>query len=230
MSWEPLTTTVPFAEREYKDMTFSTGGTFGEMLYITDNVSESIMSVDPNGIHATLASGFSEIESITISEDGNHMFVSDANGIYRIRDDATAIGPTVIMQEPKVESDGVHTNSSGVSNLRLLWNERILFDNTDVSITNANDVAVPLGVSGSNSQFMIIVFGETLLNNKYTITIHDSVISSLTGTPIDGDNDGTAGGDAVIVMEHRERHDSDNDNDIDLVDLSALAIKWLWVD
>lgn len=29
--------------------------------------------------------------------------------------------------------------------------------------------------SGSNSQFMIIAFGETLLNDRYTITIHDSV-------------------------------------------------------
>ena len=75
---------------------------------------------------------------------------------------------------------------------------------------------------------MIITFAETLLNDRYTITIRDTVTSVATGNPIDGDKDGAAGGDAVIVMEHRERHDSDNDNDIDLTDLSSLAQKWLW--
>jgi len=134
------------------------------------------------------------------------------------------------MREPWVENGDVHTGESGIDSLRLLWSERVIFDNSDVSVTDANDISVPFSVSGSNSKFMIIVFGKTLLNDKYTITIHDSVVSVATGASIDGDNDGLAGGDAVIVMEHRERHDSDNDNDIDMFDFADLADKWLWQD
>ena len=122
--------------------------------------------------------------------------------------------------------------ASGASSIRLLWNEPVIFDNDDVHILNELGQPVSLSVSGSNSQFMIIAFGETLLNDKYTITIDgttaSAVISAETGNPIDGDEDGYAGGDAVIVMEHRERHDSDNDNDIDLNDFVGLARKWLW--
>ena len=65
---------------------------------------------------------------------------------------------------------------------------------------------------------MIIVFGETLNNDRYTITISDTVLSAETGAAIDCDNSGLAGGDAVIVLEHREREDSTNDNSIDLFD------------
>jgi hypothetical protein len=76
---------------------------------------------------------------------------------------------------------------------------------------------------------MIIAFGDILLNDKYTITIKDTVTSVATNNSIDGDKDGYAGGDAVIILEHRERMDSDNDNNIDLYDLAELAEKWLWV-
>lgn len=230
LSWSELTTKVRTSVRQYRDMSFSSAGSFGQMLYVTDRISESIMTVDPNGIHTIFASGFSGIESVTVSEDGEHMFVSDENGVYRIRAGTTVVGPDIVMQEPKVEAEGVHTNVEGIDSLRLLFSERVLFDNSDVSLTDANDISVPFSVSGSNSQFMIIVFGETLLNDKYTITIHDSVVSVATGASIDGNNDGLAGGDAVIVMEHRERHDSDNDNDIDLIDLADFAKKWLWMD
>ena len=77
---------------------------------------------------------------------------------------------------------------------------------------------------------MIIAFGRTLLDDKYTITIEDTVISVESGNAIEGDEDGFAGGDAVILMEHRERHDSDNDNDIDFSGLADFAEKWLWME
>lgn len=75
---------------------------------------------------------------------------------------------------------------------------------------------------------MIITFNITLFADKYTITIHDSVVSTATDNAINGDNNGVVGGDYIFTMEHRERHDSDNDNDIDLIDLAAFSKKWLW--
>ena len=141
---------------------------------------------------------------------------------------ATALAPHIIMREPWVENDDVHTGASGVDSLRIFWSEAVLFNNNDVNIVdeNANDVSFIL--SGSNSQQMIITFGETLLDDKYTITIHDMVRSAVTGSAIDGDNDGQSGGDAILVMEHRQREDFDNDNDVDMFDFAQFAEKWLW--
>jgi hypothetical protein len=109
-----------------------------------------------------------------------------------------------------------------VDSLRLLWSERVLFGNSDVTITNEDAALVPFSVSGSNSQFMIIAFGKVLLNNEYTITISDSVVSAETGAAIDGDNDGLAGGDAVLTMEHRDPFDHDRDGDVDLLDFGEF--------
>lgn len=226
LSWEEMSDVVTTTYPYYRDSSFSSGGAFGQMLYVTNQTTEEIQSVDPNGVHEVFASGFSMIESITISDDGEFMYVSDENGIYRIR--ATTVGPTLVMQEPKVASDGVFTDPAGASSLRLLWNEPVVFTNSDVSIIDEDSNPISLSVLGSNSQFMIIAFGQSMLNDKYTITIKDTVVSAETGNLIDGDEDGFAGGDAVIVMEHRERHDSDNDNDIDLLDFGRLAEKWLW--
>jgi len=222
LSWVPLTTPVTTQTRCYQDLAISPGGSFDQLIYVTDSVTDTVMSVDPNGVHNSFASGFADVLSVTISEDGEHMFVSDTNGIYRIRAETTQVGPTLVMREPWVETDDVHTGPSGVDSLRLLWSEVVLFDSTDVTVTNQEAEPVPLSVSGSNSQFMIIAFGDVLLNDRYTITINDSVVSAATGAAIDGDDDGLAGGDAVLVMEHRSPFDSDRDADVDLTDFGAF--------
>lgn len=229
LSWRELTAKVRTSVRQYGDMCFNSAGSFGPMLYVTERISDTVMTVDPNGIHETFASGFNAIESITIDETGEFMYVSDHDGIWQIRIETLEPGPQLIMQEPKVPHDDVFTGESGISSVRFLWNEEIQFMNDDVKILNESGNSVLSSVSGSGSQFMIVAFGNTLLNNKYTITIKDTVTSVETSNLIDGDKDGYAGGDAVIVLEHRQRHDSDNDNDIDLLDLAELAEKWLWV-
>jgi hypothetical protein len=229
LGWIQLTTAKTLSQCFYKDMCFSRGGSFGEELYVTDRVTNTVMTVDPNGIHEVFASGFNAVESITIDETGEFMYVSDYDGIWQIRIGTIKPGPQIIMQEPKVPYDDVFTGESGVSSVRFLWNEEIQFTNSDVEILNENGESVILSVSGSGSKFMIIAFGDILLNDKYTITIKDTVTSVATNNSIDGDKDGYAGGDAVIILEHRERMDSDNDNNIDLYDLAELAEKWLWV-
>jgi peptidoglycan hydrolase-like protein with peptidoglycan-binding domain len=85
LSWSELTTLVSRWGRLYGDLAFSPGGGFGQKLYVTDRVSQSVMTVDPNGVHREFAMGFCGIDSVTISQDGDQMFVSDADGVYRIR-------------------------------------------------------------------------------------------------------------------------------------------------
>jgi hypothetical protein len=229
LSWTEITTPVVTAERLYTDMSFSPGGSFGQTLYVAECRSSVVMTVDTNGDHSVFASGFDfriddqlTFGSITVSDDGECLFVSDANGVHRIRAITTTIGPALVMREPWPEGDDVHTGDSGVDSLRLLWNEPILFDEYDITVTNEDEGPVSFSVSGSNSQFMIIVFGEMLLQDTYTITVSDSVVSAETGVAIDGDNDGLAGGDAILVMTHRHPLDYDRDRDIDLSDLAEL--------
>jgi len=209
-------------------MAFSSGGSLGSVLYATDDVEDKIISISTDGTRTDFATGFNSITSISVDSDGEYMYVSDQNSVYRISSSNLLIGPIIVMQEPKVEKDGVHTNPLGVDDLTFLWSEPIVFNASDVNIINDTGSGVPFTVSNSPSEFMVISFGETLLHDKYTITIDDVVISAETGNPIDGDKNGQAGGDAVIILEHRQRHDSDNDNDIDLYDLAELAEKWLW--
>ena len=208
LSWAALYGPVSYTTRSYGDMTISAMGAFGPAggmgpLYVTETLRQEVMHVDSFGNHVTFATGFMGIFSISASEDGNSLFVSDGNGVFRIRPDTPEPGPTLVMREPKVEPDDVHSGPSGVSTERLLFSESIVFMDDDLSVLNAWGQAVPFSASGSGSQFLAISFGEPLKNDTYTITVSDDVVGLSSGLQIDGNDDGVAGGDLVIVMKHR---------------------------
>ncbi len=226
LTWSALTTPVTTQERCYADLTISPGGVFGQSIYVTDRVSATVMTVDADGIHDVFASGFVGVKAVTVDDDGSSLFVSDADGVYRIRSAEQVPGPTVIMREPRVAADDVHTGPGGVASARILFSEPVVFDEEDVAIADSDELPVPFAVVGSNSRFMVITFGTRLLNDVYTITIADTVVSVANATPIDGDNDGESGGDAVIVMEHRCRTDSDDSGEIDFADLLEFLSNW----
>jgi len=169
--------------------------------------------IDPNTVEFDLAAGspgdYARI--ITVSDSANP-------------------GPQFIMRSPRVASGGVHTNETGIGSVRLLFDEPLVFDSDDVTVEDENSQSVTAYSTGSGSEFMVITFDEPLFANTYTITVHDTALGAISSNAIDGDNNGTAGGDYVFTMEHRQRHDSDNDDDIDLFDLSELASLWLWSD
>lgn len=146
-----------------------------------------------------------------------------AADFYRLE---LTLGPSIIMRDPSVSLDDVHTGPSGVTNERFLFSEPVLFTDADVTITDSLDSPVPFSVSGSNTQYMLISFGSPLINDDYTITIADTVLGVDSGEPIDGDNNGVAGGNAVIVMKHRRRIDSNNDFNVNVTDLLDLLASW----
>jgi hypothetical protein len=229
LQWRTLSEPIDTSIRYYGDISFSTGGAFGKMLYVTDCITNTVMTVDPNGTHEVFAENFIDVNSIAIDAGGNFMYVSDQNGIWKITPDAPELrGPQIVMQEPKVPADDVFTGESGVATVRLLWDEAVEFSDADIEILNQNSELVPFNALGSGSEFMIVTFGEKLLNDIYTITIRDTVVSAAAGDAIDGDADGLAGGAAVIIMEHRQRPDLENDNDIDMNDFARFADRWLW--
>jgi len=226
LTWVNLSTPVTTQERFYGDMAISPGGAFGQVLYVTDKVTDTVMTVDPGGVHTVFASGFTGISSITLDATGDNMFISDGNAVYQIRAAGAVPGPQLVMREPKVEPGDVHTGSNGVDAIRLLFSTPISFTVADVSVVNSNGINVPITVAGSGSQFMLISFGQLLFDDVYTITVADTAGSTATGVAIDGDNDGLAGGNLVLLLEHRRRTDVTNDGAVNAADLATLLTNW----
>lgn len=224
----PVTDFVPLSERDYEDMEICRGGNFKPTPYLTDKVSQTIMWINDDFEHEHYAGGFTGIYSITFDTPGDYMYVSDSNGVYRIREASAPPGPRIIMQSPR--TDVVHCDPAGIDALRLLFNEDVLFADMDVRVLDGSGVDVPFSVSGSNSSFMVISFGETLLDDTYTIEVHDTVMSVSTGRAFDGDDDGAAGGDASLTLRHMSVQscpgDTDGDQDVDFADLEELLDHW----
>jgi hypothetical protein len=201
LDWAALSDPVTTQTREYGDLTIAPGGALGSMIYVTDKVSESVMTVGADGTHMPWATGFLGIESLSAAPDGDVLYVSDFNGVYRIRPVADEPGPTIVMREPFVPNNGTLTNPEGVSSARIIWTNQVSFTGDDVSVVDSGGTAIPFSVSGSGSELMLISLGKTLLNDTFTVTINDTA-QSLGGAAIDGDEDGIAGGAAVFTLTH----------------------------
>lgn len=196
----------------------SGGGVFGGMIYVTERLTDEIQTVDPNGLHSTWASGFVGIDSLSISPDGDSMYVSDLNGVWLIRPAGSEPGPVALATDPSTHNGGSLTGPA-VTSMRVIFNEPVAFDDADVTITNAAGQPVGFDASGSGSQFMIIGLAEPLVGDTYTVTVADTVTAVANGQPLDGDNDGIAGGDYVFELRHVDRDaDLDADGDVDVDD------------
>ena len=135
LTWHELSTPVTTDVRFYGDLAISTGGALAQQMYVTDKVSDTIMTVSTVGTHAGWASGFTAIASLSAAADGNAMYVSDYNGVYKIRLIADEPGPTIIMREPFVPNDGIFTNDEGIASTRMVWTDQISFTASDISVT-----------------------------------------------------------------------------------------------
>ena len=62
-------------QRYYGDLAIADQGLFGGVLYITETVHNEIQQIDPNGTHSTWATGFVDIDALSISPDGNFIVV-----------------------------------------------------------------------------------------------------------------------------------------------------------
>lgn len=189
-----------------------------------------ILTIDTTGIvegtyDLKLATTDIGLGSAFIASGGSEITANVSNGTIVV---PTPPLVTLVMQEPKVDPNEVFTRAGGLDQVRFLWSEPIIFGSSDLTITDEIGGSVPFVVDAGSTQFMTITFGTTLLYDRYEITIHDSVTSLATGAAIDGDNDGVAGGDVAIIMEHRKRGDFDNNDNIGLPDLARFAMMWLW--
>lgn len=201
LTWSALSPTFLFSEVRYTDLAVSPGGTLGGNIYITNGTHDTVMRVPPSGAHEPWAADFVNVWSLSVGDGGDTLYVSDTNGVYRIRPLGSVPGPTLIAREPSLPPGIPFTNVGGIASTRLIWSAPVLFSPSDIAITDAGGAPVPFAASGSGSAFTLLSFGAPLADDAYMITVQDSA-HALNGTPIDGDNDGIAGGDAVLNLVH----------------------------
>ncbi len=213
LQWQMLGAQQSTATMYYRDLAISPGGALGQFIYLLDARLDRVIRMDGAGAFTQFASGFTVAStyddtadgaaSLSVNNDGSALYVADTNGVYRIRETAAIPGPTIVMREPKLPGTAPFTNPLGVVATRIAWSAPVNFVAADITITRLSDATpVPFAVGGSGSAFMIIAFGQILLDDAYTITINDTVVASIGGAAIDGDSNGLAGGDAVFTLTH----------------------------
>ena len=70
--------------RRYGDLAIARSGAFGGLIYVSETLTDTIQQVAPNGTHVEWASGFSGIDAIAISDDGQFLYAIDDGGIWLI--------------------------------------------------------------------------------------------------------------------------------------------------
>lgn len=220
-----LTQPVGLGQRFYGDLDIAAAGSFGGVIYVTEQVTNEIQQVAPNGTHTTWATGFVGIDSLSISPDGESMYVADLNGVWLIRPAGNEPGPAIVATDPSVPSGSTITGDP-VDALRVVFTEPVSFTDTDVTIANSAGQPVAFDASGSGSQFMIIGLAAPLSGDDYTVNLAETITSVSTGQPLDGDNDGIAGGDATLTFTHRCLADDNQDGNVTPADFNAWIINF----
>ncbi len=84
LRWTEVVRPEPLKSVSYGELAFGTGGTFDLALYAVERVKGRVVQISPSGGSSDFVTGFRSPSSITISADGEAMYVSDAEAIYRI--------------------------------------------------------------------------------------------------------------------------------------------------
>jgi len=220
-TFRAITEVVGTSVRQYSDMAIEDEGTFGGVIYVGEQLTSTIQTVDPTGLHQVWATGFQGSPRLAIAPDGQSMYVADESGVWLIRPSGAEPGPVVLATDPSTPA-GSTLSGAPVTSLRIIFNEPVDFTDADVTITDKDGDPVAFDASGSGSQFMLIGLGAPLDGDTYTVTIADTVRSVATGEQFDGDRDGVAGGDAELVFAHACRADFDGDGSLTLFDFLAF--------
>jgi hypothetical protein len=142
-------------------------------------------------------------------------------------------GPTILTTQPL----GEVRNAGGFDTVTVYWSVPVALSENDVTVVtdDAAELPVSIDIAGSGTQATTIIFrgppgglgggaNDPLVNGAYRITIGGLARALADNVPIDGDQDGIAGGDAVFVVTHRCLADlADPAGLLDLNDITAFV-------
>jgi uncharacterized membrane protein len=140
---------------------------------------------------------------------------------------ATAEPPARV--ESLVVNDGSDQRSM-VSSLTVTFDHLVTMDSGAFELRSQDGSLVGLNVASSvnGSQTVVVltftgsdIIGGSLADGGYTLTIRSTLVHDGIGRELDGDSDGSAGGDHVDAF-FRLFGDSDGDRDVDQADLDMM--------
>ncbi len=194
----PLTTPAAIGTRVYGDMAFSSGGALGDLLYVTDSLNKKVLEVSRTGAYKTFATGFNNVQSISIYN--GDMYISDADGIYRVRE--TPPPPPI-----EIELNGVAVSAgAGADNAT---GSRMNVGQTATGSMSSGSVILHAGlIPRIKGAVLAPMFGDFSGNRTVDLGDYPEMQSCMGGPNADA-------GDACALG------DSDNDSDVDLKDMAA---------
>jgi len=191
---------VSIATREFGDMAFSPGGAFGDRLYVTDRVAKKVLAVSVRGQFADFASGFNNVQSISVDGDGEQMFVSDNDGVYRIREHV--IPPTTVAMGARVVTAGVGDDSATDSRM-------VVGQSATGSASNASMILHAGWIPSLYGAALAPMFADFDGNRIVNLNDYPDMSACLAGPEVNAGDTCTRG-------------DSNRDGDVDLEDTSAF--------
>jgi VCBS repeat-containing protein len=163
-------------------------------------------------------------------------FTGTASFTYRVNDGVNNSTPTAVNilvgRQVSVQIDDGTGQRSMVRSLNVVFNGVATFAASPqlaFQLTDATNTAVPFFLNVSTSSGTTVatitfggagIIGGSLPDGNYTLTVLSNQIT-IAGQALDGDNNGTPGGDSVIAF-HRLFGDVNGDKAVDGFDLTAF--------
>lgn len=111
-------------------------------------------------------------------------------------------GPRVLLAAPSTPNEIVYDDES-IAQLQFAFDEPVTAEPADVVITNQDGFIVPFSLEGSTTSLLKLNLGIALRDDTYTVVLADTIVGTVSGNALDGNNDGIAGGSYSHSVSHK---------------------------
>jgi hypothetical protein len=139
-------------------------------------------------------------------------------------------GPGVLHRPPRAESVVINDGSSQrskINSITVTFNTLVTIDPGALELVRHGSntlVGLAVAISEQNGRTVAVltfsghgIIGGSLFDGRYTLTIRSDKIRNASGQSLDGDGDGTSGGNRLDEF-FRRYGDGDGDGDVDAID------------
>ncbi len=142
--------------------------------------------------------------------------------------------PALRITAPTIDQVRINDGSpqrSKINTIKVAFSDAVTLAAGAIELKTARGKTVPLKITPrlvDGKSVLVLTFrgpgiiAGSLADGSYQLIIHASKIHNTSGTQLDGDRDGTPGGDAITAF-FRKFGDTDGDGDVDAKDAKAFA-------